>query len=251
MLAVAVLAPLLVSRPATAIVPTGRLPDLSPAIDGIWVDYEWIGTNGGEYDFGPAVLSWNLNSQNLGAAALDLRPDDPAHLAQSPVSQCIAWLLDAVCAERVPVDVTWDEAEAHYRFNGYAVYELRRLDDAGHVDFSAAGLLASRARGVGCFLDEAKVDDDPLPPPRYALYGLCNPVESGISPGWADVQSAQTEEQNVPLDGIEDGRYGLVVTINASHSLRESRLDNNRLVAVVEIEGKNTPFPVATIVSQS
>lgn len=238
--------------PARADLAVEGLPDLVPDMGGIWVDYTWIDYGPQGYVFGPAVLSFDLISQNFGQFSMDLLADDPADLPGSVVSQCTAWTAEFLCGQRSPVaGVTWNEADKRYRFSGYAFYELRRINDDGTADFTADGLLATRAKPAGCLRDDLKVHDEARPVPRYAVYGVCNPVESGITPGWSTVFAAQTYEQDVPLDGIDDGRYALVITLNPEGYLLEESRANNRLLVIIDIEGKNQPFPVVTTVSKT
>jgi hypothetical protein len=228
------------------------LPDLVPDLGNVWVDYTQVGFDGKTYSFGPSVLSFDVMTENLGRAPMNVHADDPTRTGEPRWSQCTAWTVDLLCRHRSEVQgVSWDQEHNHYRFEDFARYELRRLDAEKKPDFGDGGLLASRRKAAECFRDRTKVRDDALPAPRYAFYGVCDPVESGISPGWTDEAEAATANQDVPLDGIGDGRYALVVTIDPEHHFSEASTTNNRLVAIVEIAGKNTPFPVVTVESKS
>jgi hypothetical protein len=235
------------SHPAAqAEVGTRVLPDLVPDVGGTWLDYVWLDFHDGVYTYGPAVLSFDLLTKAVGVP-LDLRADDP--VAGSPVSQCTAWLAGLACTERSPLaGVRWEGDGLRYRFDDYARYELRALDAGGAVDFSAAGLLSSRAKPADCPFDASEPDGDGLPPPRYPW---CTPASAGVSPGRMDVAASGIAGQDVPLDGIGDGRYALVVFLNPDGRLLEESVANNRLVVVVDIVGKNTPFPVVTVVSKT
>jgi hypothetical protein len=52
-------------------------------------------------------------------------------------------------------------------------------------------------------------------------------VVEGISVGYGDFYAGHIEYQDLPIDGLRDGRYVLVHRVNADRRLRESSYTNN------------------------
>jgi hypothetical protein len=231
--------------------PSVQLPDLSPDAQGFYVDYDSIimDAQTGQWDYVGPELNFDTWAQNLGTVPIDLQADDPSNLAGSTVSQCVSWTTDFVCRQRQPVGgFVWHEAHLHYHFNDFASYELRRLLPDGTADYSDAGLLASSPKVSFCLEDSTQVDPNAFPVGRY---DTCNPDQEGISPGWSDIYPSGIEGQTLPLSGLSNGQYALVITLNPAGHVYETKYDNNRVTAIIDIEGLATFNPTVGTVSKS
>jgi hypothetical protein len=79
--------------------------------------------------------------------------------------------------------------------------------------------------------------------PRGAVYrsrcGLEQPqrlrIREGISVGYGDDYSGFVEGQQLPLDGLPDGRYVLVHRVNSNGHLRELSYDNNAASVLIDL----------------
>jgi lysyl oxidase len=96
-----------------------------------------------------------------------------------------------------------------------------------------------------CLGDRYPVTTRPVEPaPAAPVYtgrcGLTHPellgMREGISVGYGDDYSAFLEGQDLPLDGLPDGRYVLVHRVNADHGLKESTYANNAASVLLDLE---------------
>lgn len=231
--------------------PTIELPDLRPDTTEVYVTYETIELDQttGQWIFGPAILNFDTHSQNMGAVPVELRAEEPESLLDgSPVSQCVSWTTNLVCRQREIVGgFTWHQEHLHFHYEGFGRYELRELDANGDPDWSAPGLISESPKVSFCLIDSLRVRADANPASRYHT---CNPLEEGISAGWADIYPTGIAGQALSLDGVSDGRYALVIALNSTESLFETDHSNNRVVATVEVSNLGQFNPLAGIVDK-
>jgi Lysyl oxidase len=232
--------------------PTVEVPDLSPDVTEVYIDYESISfdPHSQRVIFGRSALNFDTRSQNLGRVPVEIRADDFTDIqGTSPVSQCVSWTTNYACRGYQRVGgFSWHDEHKHFHFDDFASYELRRLLPGGEPDFSPEGLLASSPKVSSCLVDSTKIRPDALPMSRY---NSCTPAEQGISPGWADVYPAGIEGQLLWLEhGFADGRYALVVTLNGVRRLFESDADNNRIAVTLELSQLWTFNPQVVIVDK-
>jgi hypothetical protein len=229
--------------------PGVSLPDLVPDVTEAWVEYQYIDFNGRDFDFGPASLTFDTLAQNLGQVPVDLQADEPSNVAGSPVSQCISWTTNLVCRQRAHVGgFTWHQEHMHFHFNDFASYELRTVNPDGSPNLSDDGFISSSPKVSFCLVDSTKVRNDAAPVPRYTN---CNPYQEGISPGYTDTYGAGLEGQYLPFNGLGDGRYALVVSLNSAGHVYETNNDNNRVVVILNVEGLGTFDTTVTFISKS
>jgi hypothetical protein len=60
-------------------------------------------------------------------------------------------------------------------------------------------------------------------------------MREGISVGYGDDYVAFLEGQDLPLDGLPDGRYVLVHRVNAERRLRERSYDDNAASVLLDL----------------
>jgi hypothetical protein len=231
--------------------PSVAFPDLSPDVTEVFVTYDSITFDDqtGQWTLGSPILNFNTLSQNLGRVPLDLQADNPTEVTGSTVSQCVSWSVSLVCRQREQVGgFVWHDEHKHYHFQDFASYELRRLLPDGSPDFTASGLISTSPKVSFCLVDSTKVRDDAVPVGRY---NTCNPVEEGISPGWADEYPSGLEGQTLALNGVTDGRYALVIAMNAGHHVWETNTANNRIVALIKIDHLGAFSPEAQILDKA
>jgi glucose/arabinose dehydrogenase len=123
----------------------------------------------------------------------------------------------------------------HWHLLKFDRYELRR---AG----STRALVRDRKSGF-CLGDRYQTSTPVLlaaPQPVYTSRcglrntGLLN-IREGISVGYGDNYGAHLEFQDLPLNGLPDGRYVLVHQVNADHRLRESNYANDAASVLLDL----------------
>lgn len=174
---------------------------------------------------GPA-LRFSTAVANRGTQALDLVgiPEGPE---EAMALQCVAWGGPRACATRSPVGrFVWHPDHAHFHFEDFALYELRRLQGNGLPDMTPQGVAATGGKISFCLIDveQDRPADNPVYSLPHPLYYSCLAGSSsqGISPGWRDVYTSSLTGQQIPIDGVANGRYALVVTTDPDNRLFES-----------------------------
>jgi hypothetical protein len=116
----------------------------------------------------------------------------------------------------------------HWHYLGFDRYELRR---AG----SATALVQDQKTGF-CLGDRYPVQTRQVPnaAPAPVYVGRCGlgdteltEIEEGISVGYGDNYRAFLEYQDLPLDGLTDGEYVLVHSVNGDRRIQELSYANN------------------------
>jgi hypothetical protein len=133
----------------------------------------------------------------------------------------------------------------HWHYLQFDRYEIRRseLRHAGSRD----SIVTDRKTGF-CLGDRYRATKHALPgAPREPVFtgrcGLENPelmnMREGISVGYGDDYSAFLEGQDLPLDGLPDGRYVLVHRVNANEHLRELSYANNAASVLIDLRWRD------------
>lgn len=205
--------------------PGETYPNLVPDVQDVQL-IDWSPT-------APPDLFFDTRAQNLGTVPVQLTVDNIESPEVSTVSQCVAWGPDRVCREQRQVGgFVWHDEHSHFHFEEFADYELRKVLRNGRVDYSRRGLIAKSSKVSFCLIDSAPVRDDAFP---VGVYRTCLPTVQGISPGWTDIYDAFLEGQQLPLTGVTDGRYALVIRVNYADRLFETAYTDNTVEVMLEI----------------
>lgn len=139
--------------------------------------------------------------------------------------------------------VSPDHRHWHYlSFDRYSLqtYELRPASEDGVlVEDQKTGFCLGDRYPVKIRLQSAA-----RPEPVFTRRcGLTQPgrlsMREGISVGYGDDYSAFLEGQDLPLDGLPDGRYVLVHRVNADHGLKELTYANNAASVLLGLRWHN------------
>jgi glucose/arabinose dehydrogenase len=138
----------------------------------------------------------------------------------------------------------------HWHLLGFDHYELRRAGSPGviAVDRKTGFCLGDRypvtsrvlARAVGAKVYRTNCNRD---------HPEALTVREGISVGWGDDYKAFLEGQDLPVNGLEDGRYVLVHRVNADGRLRELTDRNNAASVLFELHW-NSGKPSIKVLAQ-
>jgi Lysyl oxidase len=132
----------------------------------------------------------------------------------------------------------------HWHLLKFDRYELRR---AG----SGRAIVRDRKSGF-CLGDRYSVDAQVLPaaPPDPVYTSRCGlsqtgllELTEGISVGYGDIYQPYLEYQQLPLDGLGNGRYVLVHSVNANGQLREKSTSNNSASVLLSLHWRRTGPP--------
>lgn len=171
---------------------------------------------------------------NRGTAHLDLQGlPDQGSADRASAYQCVAWSTDRTCMERENVgDFVWHPEHQHHHFEGFAMYELRKLTKKGRPDLRKKGLAAEGTKVSFCLIDyEEDSDGGGNWLTGWPLYSTCvvGSGSQGISRGWRDVYTSQLRGQQVVVDDVPPGTYALVITVDPDDRLLEIDDSNNTL----------------------
>lgn len=231
--------------PTTAADEVRQLPNLRPLapydIHVYWAD-EATSFEEGQ----PRAIRFSVSSTNLGAYALEMH-SDPAGapwLGVGPTDraarQCIWWISRVCIKDRDVGRFIWHDAHSHWHFEDYAAYELRYLQN-GLPDMTTGGLVRPGAKASFCLMDTWKAEEEPAghdPLASVGMYRSCDEHIQGISPSWADEYGSQLAGQQIPLAGVPDGDYALMVRINPLGAILETSLDDNTSYTRIRVSGE-------------
>lgn len=232
-----------------------------------------VATLGDGEPLSPRALRFSTTIQNLGRYSLELvggpwLPDpEQADLTTTQAYQCVRFtgpLVLGAQRECVRYDsvgtLTWHAQHRHFHIDGFGRYELRR-DAGGKPDWRPQGVVGKAHKVGWCVSDmyNWREDSSGLGPVgerqdatverhRRSWYAECSTLalhgvaswRQGISPGWADSYWARFIGQEIPLVGVQDGVYWLVITINPKDNasglrVRETTWADNTATAKVRI----------------
>lgn len=244
---VALLALLSVFIPVAAGGSTLQVPNLVP----LPPNEIWVGWADGVTEFTedqPKAIRFTVSTANRGAYALELfsAPDAMTDLginrSERPAEQCV-WWVSRVCTHRQGVgNFIWHQEHVHWHFEDYALYELRRVKK-GAPDMEPAGLVAPGYKASFCLVDFSSTGEEPPghdPLAGTRVYVRCDQHLQGISPGWRDTYDGSLFGQQIPLEGIKDGTYALVVTVNPDLRLMEADYSDNVAYTVIDVSENGT-----------
>ncbi|MGH2740039.1 MAG: lysyl oxidase family protein [Actinomycetota bacterium] len=183
------------------------------------------------------AIRFTSSTANLGDFSLELAGIPDTESPESAAMQCITWPADRVCGSYQKVGTfVYHEAHAHYHFEDFALYELRKLRK-GKPDMRREGLVAPSTKASFCLIDSSPAGPSrgPLYDVPYPLYASCLAGTpnggfagvQGISAGWMDTYASGLPGQQIPIAGVPSGRYAIVVTTDPENRLFESNEDDN------------------------
>ncbi|HVF75740.1 MAG TPA: lysyl oxidase family protein [Acidimicrobiales bacterium] len=221
---------------ASSLLPPGALPNIVPkppayvsvGPDAIAFDPVGLVTT---VDPNTKVLRFPTLVANVGSVALELLGEPTADPERWRALQCTSWATKACLTRQEVGELAWHAAHNHFHFQDFADYELRRVLPDGTPDFSAGGQVATSPKVSFCLMDsEANSEDSP--PQTYVG---CPGALQGISAGWADLYDMGLPGQSLPIAGLADGLYAIVIRLDPTNRLLESNDGDNLAYSIVEL----------------
>lgn len=184
---------------------------------------------------------------NEGDFAFELlgRPGD-LYSNELEAEQCVSWPTPRTCAERRSVGkLIHHDAHGHWHFEDFALYEIRRFRRDRSVDMTPRGLVATSGKVSFCLQDVDRREDDSDLAPWPLYYGCLGGMGvMGISSGWTDIYSSALRGQFIPLAGVRDGRYALVIHTDPGKRVFESNDADNVSVAGITLSNQGQSVDV-------
>lgn len=191
-------------------------------------------------DDGTAIaIRFDTLTLNVGEHHLDLAGVPTADPEVADTSQCVSFE-GRVCLAREQVgQFVFHPQHAHFHFDNYASYTLRRLLPDGTPDFAEDAVVATGEKVSFCLMDTDRTDQAANEP--YFLLGYylaCATGYQGISAGWGDTYTAGLDGQQIVVDGVPNGEYAIVIHVNPDEILAETDYDDNVSWTVVELSDR-------------
>ncbi|HVF52255.1 MAG TPA: lysyl oxidase family protein [Actinomycetota bacterium] len=189
------------------------------------------------------AIRFSVSIWNAGDYSFDVlgRPEAADPFGEAEAEQCVAWATPRTCLQRKSVgSLVYHQEHDHYHFEDFALYELRKFRSNGSVNMSPKGLVSSSEKVSFCLVDiERRDGSDPTYTAPWPLYFGCYTGlgQQGISPGWVDVYPSSLPGQFVPIEGVPDGRYAIVLHTDPGGKVFESNDDDNVSVVGIELAG--------------
>lgn len=216
------------------------LPDLHP-----WEAW-FVAVGPSDEDPAVPALRFQTTTENRGTAPFEVigvpSESDPTYPGWDPRTldayQCDSWALRGCLNYRPAGRLVFHESHGHWHLAGFLIYELRHLAANGQPDLASAPLAQSQNDSF-CVMDNYFNESPSSDPANRHLrsYPACSLVRHGISPGWVDVDIPELPGQQIPLAGVPDGDYALVVRVDPGNKFIESVEDNNLSSLPIRLSG--------------
>lgn len=212
-----------------------QLPNLTPL-----KPYDIQLSYADEFDFDKpnAALRFSVASHNAGDYPLELLGAPPEGMTRTVANECVQWASRVCTARQAAGSFDFHPDHGHWHLDGFAEYELRKLNKRGQPDMSARGLVGTSGKVSFCMMDSAAVgESDPTDPLHTTgFYLTCTGVFQGISPDWADIYDYSLGGQQIVVESVPDGDYALIVKVNSERQLLETTYEDNVSMAKVRLD---------------
>jgi lysyl oxidase len=208
----AVLAAIVLVKPAAAFAQTELLPNLTPR-PASEISVVQDSSNG------HILLRFAAVNANLGIGPLELRPGGLDGTGQD-VYQRI-YLSDGTFYDQFAGTMTYHPQHNHFHFNNFARYTLIAVGDT-----TGSGLTSEKTSF--CVEDTTAIDLRLPGAPQSAVYTTCNATVQGLSVGWADRYGPTLAGQSIDVTGDPEGDYELWIETDPSNQLKETDESDNK-----------------------
>lgn len=224
-----------IARAAVAVPVPPDLPDLVPG--------EPYGTRLAYVDpffpgEGPRAIRFSVATANEGIQPLELVAVPGQTDGTVEAYQCIGWVAAACVSTSHLGTYLVQPFFSEWFMDSFLKYELRRTLYTGGPDLTDEGLIAVGGRESVCPANTGRTKQQGrgiTEGGSLASFDFCTWARAGISPGFYYAQPSDEAQQYVPLEGVPDGTYALVVRVNIASLMTESDNTNNVSFKVVTL----------------
>lgn len=209
--------------------PNGLGNDLLPDLL-VWTNvpnrylYGWYLDQNEPIKPGRTLLRVTTATPNIGAGRLELRGSS----SEPGVYQRV-FRADGSSYDRFAGSFTFHPGHGHLHFDNWINLHLRTaLTNGGAGDIIAAGDKTSFA-----IIDLIHYDSSLPGSPNSGQYA--GGLVQGLSVGWADVYSADLQDQWIDVTDVPSGRYWLEAIVDPANSILESNETNNAARILIDL----------------
>lgn len=190
-------------------------------------------------------LRFSSTIANLGDEAFEFLgvPDVAGDPEAATAYQCVAFASRACIAHEPRGSILWHAPHQHFHVQAFAAYGIYALDGAGEPD-RAAGPIVSASKVSFCLMDSSREHEPEPLELNVAFYNTCTMAMQGISPGWGDIYEFDLPGQFLPLDGVPDGRYALVIEADPNKQFLQATSADDIAWTVFTVSGAGTTIIV-------
>ncbi|MEK7084061.1 MAG: PQQ-dependent sugar dehydrogenase, partial [Patescibacteria group bacterium] len=152
-----------------------------------------------------------------------------------PAFQRVFWA-DGRRRDKTVGTIFWHQIHAHYHYKDFADYELEMVRPAN--DAKEPSPPAVTQKTTFCMRDD---EFSPLPsegPRQKKTYTGCRGHRQGVSVGWVDVYLYSLPDQYFDVTDFPSGLYRLSFSVDPQERFVESRRDNNKSSAFLELDSQ-------------
>jgi hypothetical protein len=176
---------------------------------------------------------------NKGSGPLELRAEND-DVAGTTVAYQRIWSHNAVNIEYLYDEnevgtFTFHPAHNHWHFEGFAMYQLRKINPSGGV----GKVLRQSDKISFCIIPTTNVPDNLFHTDWGGPYSCGETSMQGLPVGWGDEYYWGLAGQFVPINGIANGKYWLRSMADWEHRLQEEDEGNNANKVKIRITGNN------------
>lgn len=184
-------------------------------------------------------LRFSNTAWNSGNGRFEMRPQNDGSTGKTTAYQRVyshdasgSWYF----ARELPVgEFSYHSSHNHWHFEGFANYSLIT---ANASDTAIRGTTKrSSQKTTFCVIDTDRVNSS-LVHAEAQRYTSCGQNDwTGLSVGWGDRYGWDLPGQEIDLNGLPDGYYWLVSTVDFQQRLSETNDANNCAAAKIELRG--------------
>jgi hypothetical protein len=182
---------------------------------------------------GRTLLRVSTATPNIGAGQLELRGGSTAPGVYQRIYRA-----DGSSYERFAGNFTFHAGHGHLHFDNWINLHLRAVLTNGGV----GAIIASGDKTSFAIIDLVHYDPSLPGSPNSGQYN--GGLVQGLSVGWADIYSADLQDQWIDVTDIPSGRYWLEGIVDPANSILESNETNNSSRILIDLTVPSNTLPL-------